>query len=174
MWDGLSPQLQGAIVGGLIGFVSSLVVGVSTLVLSRRLRRSGKLRCQINAWSGGAYGAIRESRTFTVRLLNEKEVGTALWNLRVVFYKNGNPWLSKRPTYTREPPPVDLVDLPPQVTVTQVFQLSFGVPSDAVEGADLTKARESDAIKLVADIPGDGEGAFEEDLPPWGGPDAPA
>lgn len=174
MWDGLSPELQGAVVGGLIVFVSSLVVGVTTLVLARWLRRRGKLRCQIDAWSGGAYGAIRENRAFTVRILNEREVGTALWNLRVVFYKDGNPWLSQRPTYTRDSSPVDLVDLPPQVTVTKVFQLAFGVPSDAVEGADLTKARESDAVKLVADIPGDGEGTFEEDLPPWGGPDAPA
>ncbi len=112
LWGGLSPQLQGAIVGGLIGFVSSFVTGVFTLLLARRLRRSGKLRCEINAWSGGSYGAVRDSRTFTVRLLNEKEIGTALWNLRVVFYKDGKPWLSQMPTQTRTQSPIDVVDLP--------------------------------------------------------------
>ena len=64
--------------------------------------------------------------------------------------------------------------LPPQVTITQVFQLGFGVPSDATEGDSLTKARGSDSIKFIADIPGEGEGAFEEELPTWGGPEPPS
>ncbi len=162
------PAVQGAAVGGLVGVIGSVVTGVSTLLLAYRLRRTGEIRHRSpNNWIGATYGAVQESRTFSIRLLNERDTGTALWDLQVVFYKDGRPWLSQVPRQTQADTPVDLLDLPPNETVTQVFKVTFNTGGDA-----LRKARESDRIKLIANIPG--EGTFEEDLPSWGTQDSPS
>lgn len=161
-----TPALKGAAVGGLIGVIGSIVTGALTQVLARHLRRTGELRRRLNAWMSANNGAEMESRTFSIRLLNERDTGTALWDLQVVFYKDGKAWLSQKPQRTRYQIVVDVVDIPPYETVTQVLQIRFNTVDPA-----LTKARESDRIVLVAEIPG---GAmFEESLPLWNLPESP-
>lgn len=109
----------------------------------------------------------KESRTFTIRLLNEKDVSTALWNLRFVFYKDGNAWLERRPRESGTDKPIEVLDLPPQVTVTKDLTIGFDVPRGRIPGGELEKVKESDKIEFVADIPGKGKNAFREDLPRW-------
>jgi hypothetical protein len=166
-WGELAPPLQGTIIGGLLGFLSSSITGVLTVFLGRWLRRSGTLHRQIRAWSGNSLGTISESRSFTLRLLNERDVSTALWNLRIVFYKKGNTLLSRRPKESITKTPIEVLDLPPQVTVSKVFSIAFDVPDESRLGDDLTKVKEADRVEFVADIPGEKKGAFKERLPLW-------
>src|SRR5215212_3952927 len=79
-----APRLRGPIVGGLIGVVASAV----TLFGQYYVRRSGELYWQVEAWSHSQDGMLNVRRDFVLRILNPREVGTALWNVRVVFYKN--------------------------------------------------------------------------------------
>ncbi len=160
------PAVQGGIVGGLIGLIASQ----SSLWMQRWLRKQGPLQREVHAWRNVGEGTVRESRTFIIRLLNEREVGTALWNLRLVFYKDGAAWLRRRPReMAPSDKPVEVCDLPPQVTVTRTLRIWFDKPGDHLPGAGdaLAKAKESEEIELVADIPGEGEAAFKAQLPLW-------
>jgi hypothetical protein len=160
------PAVQGAAVGALAGIATSIVAGTATLLLARHLRRTGEIRQRTDAssWMFANSGVDVESRVFSIRLLNERDIGTALWDLQVVFYKDGKPWFYEPPLERQTSSPVDVVDLPPYKTVTQVFSIVFYKGGDAFR-----KAGESDKIKLVADLP-DG-GVFEADLPRWNAPD---
>lgn len=97
--DSSAPVLsvQGAIAGGLLGLASSQ----GALLVQRHLQRSGDVHCVVQAWTGGkassggmGYGNEGAHRTFDVKFLNERDVGTALWNMRAEFYKNGHLSLS--------------------------------------------------------------------------------
>ena len=158
-----SPRLQGVIVGGLIGVVASVV----TLFGQYYLRRSDPLIWDIKAWSASQDGALNTWRDFVVRILNTREIGTALWNVRVVFYKDSEQPFGVTPRLSvgevSEQRLIEVIDLPPQETVTRHLRVSF--PSNEV--ASIDKVKNADRVKLVADIPGEGKNVFEEDLSLW-------
>jgi hypothetical protein len=77
------PAVQGGIVGGLIGLLSSQV----TLYFQRLLRERGKLRCSVRAWTNARGGTEREERSFNISFFNEKDVNLALWDIKVKFHK---------------------------------------------------------------------------------------
>lgn len=153
------PRLRGPIVGGLIGVVASAV----TLLGQYYLRRSDPLWWQISeAWSSSKDGVISSQRTFMVRIINTREVGTALWNVRVVFYKNDQEPFAVTPTLSQgEKSLIEVIDLPSQQTVTLHLRVEFRTN----DVASIEKVKNADKVKLLADIPG--ESPFEEDLPAW-------
>jgi hypothetical protein len=169
------PPVQGAIAGGLLGLVSSQ----GALLVQRYLRRTGDVHCSIRAWTGagdriatlGMGGGEGEHRDFSVNLLNERDVATALWHIRVEFYRDGVPWYSVEPvkatSYTDK---VDYLDLPSQTTVRRNLTLNI-VAEDDLGRSNLQKVKDSDEVKLVAEVPGQQE-LFEKDLPLWDAPDA--
>jgi hypothetical protein len=153
-----TPRFQGVIVGGLIGMVAGLIISF----VQHHLRRSGKLHREIRAWTTVSDAGEKSTRRFVLRILNEKDVGTALWNLKVVFYKYGKrlhdetPWETIREMASTVM--VDQIELPSQVTVEKILTLEL-------YSTDLQKATDADAIRIVADIPGGS--VFEENLPSW-------
>lgn len=82
--------------------------------------------------------------------------------MRVVFYKDAQETLAVPPRLSEpEQDLVEIIDLPPQQTVTLHLQVAF--PSENV--GDIEKAKSADKVKFLADIPG--ENPFEENLPVW-------
>ena len=84
-----------------------------------------------------------------------------------MFHKQGTAWLERRPIDEGTHEPIEVLDLPPQVTVTKEL-------SRELEGDELKQVKESDKIEFIADIPGKGENAFKVGLPLWGEGRAPA
>ena len=143
-----SPRLQGVIVGGMIGVVGSTV----TLFGQYYLRRSTPLIWDIKAWSDSRDGVLNTWRDFVVRIVNTREIGTALWNVQVVFYKKGEePFaITPRLSVVGDQPLIEVIDLPPQETVTR--HLRVLLPTSEVDPID--KVKTADKVKLLADIPG--------------------
>ena len=152
------PRLRVPITGGLIGVVASAI----TLFGQYYLRRSDPLVWQIDAWSSSNDGVLNVTRDFVVRILNPRDAGTALWNVRVVFYENGKETLSMIPRLSvGNQALIEVIDLPSQETVMRKLRISF----PANEVASIEKAENADRVKLVAMYP-DGS-VFEDDLEKW-------
>jgi hypothetical protein len=176
----MSPELQGVLVGGLVGFVSS----IGTLIVARWLRsRWGNVRCEI-AWlpeqTAGSVDSpggleVRERR-LTVTFLNRKEVPVTVWGMQVVFYKGGKPldeWL--RPNMQFAVPgggirPMDLVNLPPRVHITSTMSLHVfrNLDDDSLRGQKLQAVHEADRVEFVAIL--DGARDIKTELAPWNDP----
>ena|SRR5918995_623368 len=153
-----SPRLQGVIVGGMIGVVGSAV----TLFGQYYLRRSAPLIWDIKAWSDSQDRVLNTWRDCVVRIVNTREIGTALWNVQVVFYRKGEEPFAITPRLSvGEQPLIEVIDLPPQKTVTRHLRVS--IPTNEV--ASIDKVKTAGKVKLRADIPGGG--LFEDDLPAW-------
>ncbi len=152
--------LASAIIGAIIG-------SMLTLVGARFLRRRGKVQSFIIAWLRVGEEPARERRVFEIRLHNEKDVSTTLWRLRFVFHKEGEAWLKRRPREAGTDEPIEVLDLPPWVTVTKKLAIGFDKPRGGIPGDELKKVKESDKIEFIADIPGKGEDTFKAGLPLW-------
>jgi hypothetical protein len=100
-----------------------------------------------------------------------------LWNIRVEFYRDKVRWHSVqlRSAVSYETI-VSYLDLPSQVTVHRALTIDFLTERSDKENAAraenaLQKAKDSDEIKLVGEVPGQEE-PFEQNLPLWDDPDA--
>lgn len=153
----LSPQLQGALVGGLIGLVSSL----SALLVQRRMRTRGEVHCEIVAWVGSAVSpGVFEEKHFEVRFFNEKEVGVGLWNVVVEFRdEEGRLMAGLYPKFVVDGRPVEVLDLPSRVPLSWTMTVTAGGP------IQLPKVRRAPTVRFTADLPGGGR--FEKAMPTW-------
>ena len=91
-----------------------------------------------------------------MRLLNERGVATALWNMRVEFYKKGNPSPSNELVGKDPYKPVDYLDLVSQVKVERVLRMPFKRSQYYDWQSDFDKAQDPDQLRLVGENPGRG------------------
>ncbi len=149
-----TPAVQGAIVGGLIGLITSQ----AALFVSRYLRERGKVICEVDAWVGSATGGDPERRHLRVRIQNTREVDVGLWGIRVVFSKRGEQQLALPLRFANDGRDVEVWHLPSKVPISRVLEV--------VAGADHFQiAREADKAELVMIMAGEGE--YRRELPHW-------
>ncbi len=152
--DWLSPPLQGALVVGLIGLVSSLVV----LFAARYLRERGEVICEVDGWMGGSLSVDLEERHFRVKLQNKKDVGVDLWSVRAVFYVEGEQPLFLPPRFADTGQDVEVMNLPPREAISRMMLVEAGADH-------LRIAREAERAELVMGVAGGGE--LRRSLPHW-------
>lgn len=155
--DWLSPPLQGALVGGLIGLVSSL----AALLVQRHMRTRGEVHCKIVAWVGSAISPdVFEERHFEVRFFNEKEVGVGMWNVLVEFRdEEGGLMAGLYPKFADNGRTVEVLNLPSRVPLSWTMIVTAGGP------IQLPKVRRAPTVRFTADLPGGGR--FEKAMPTW-------
>jgi hypothetical protein len=154
---GSSPELQGAIVGGFIALAGSF----GALLMNRYLRERGELQCEINAWVHTYANPGQEARDFEVRFFNNKDVSTALWNIRVEFFKDDALSVSLNPKNLTTGAPIEELNMPSRVTLSWVMRLQAS--EDAEE--HLRQVQETDRSEFVGTIPGGKE--FRREMVPW-------
>ena len=109
--DPITPLL-GSLAAGLVSG------GVGGAVAAYILRRLGDVDCEITGWRKSMTSSATESYRFTAKFFNNKEVATALWNIRVAAYaQNGQEIDSIVPVSGLGELPE--LDLPPGVTITR-------------------------------------------------------
>ena len=172
------PAIQGGIVGGLIGLLSSQVA----LLVGRYLRERGEVLLEIkDGWAGSErldvskeyisqasdfeLAPLRDVRAFEVRLRNTKEVVVSLWDFSVVFSRGEEHLASLTPHLAATGQPLDLLNIPPKVAVSHVVRIS--VSKDA---AMLRKVWRADKVEMTVTVAG--EGQLSAALPRWTEPDA--
>jgi hypothetical protein len=145
----MSPDTLAAGVFGIAGAVVGTLLG---LFGERWARTLGKVRCEIKWLSARGAGSRPnvevQERQLEVTFLNRKDVPVTVWDMQVVFYKEGKPLGEEERPSTRlvdaNVPggrgPLDLVTLPPRVHVKQTISVEPGhnehVKQRAVEAAD--------------------------------------
>jgi hypothetical protein len=174
----VSPAAQAAIIGGiaggLVGGIFTLLGVVVGLFGERWVRRVGEVRCTVDKWypqqtgprPGG--GATAQERRLQVTFLNRKEMPVIVWEMRVEFYKGGEPleeWARPSVQFvdvpTGQSSPQDPVNLPPYVPVTRTISVT---PVDTHQ--KLRALEEADRAEFVANLLG-AEDKREELSPPW-------
>jgi hypothetical protein len=157
------PAVQGGIVGGLIGLLSSQ----ATLYVQRWLRERGELRCSVRAWTNATAGTEREERSFELQFFNEKDVNLALWDIKVKFYKPGEPPVTRIPKAVPGTigagSTVSSLNLPSRVTTDYALVVKANEETQA-------QLKASDRAEFVGTFPG-GEG-FTCEMPAWDDPTA--
>jgi hypothetical protein len=98
LFQGLSPEAQAAVIGGIAGgAVGGLVGGFFTLVGvvvglfgEPMVRRVGKVRCEIGSWRRNTGNSEAPwERLLEVTFFNGKELPVVVWKMQVEFYKGG-------------------------------------------------------------------------------------
>ena len=153
------PAVQGGIVGGLVGLLSSQ----ATVYIQRLLRERGEVRCFVRAWSNATTGGERELRAFEMRFFNEKDVSIALWDVKVEFHKNDESPITVFPLGGAYGTPgygarFSSLNLPSRVAVDYPMYMEVGEEN-------LQKLKDSERVEFVGTIPG-GE-VFRKELPSW-------
>lgn len=127
----MSPE---AIAVGVFSIVGTLLGVVAGLFGERWVRSWGEVRCEIADWTinVGALAGPEES-LLEVRFLNEKELPVVVWELRMEFYKGGEPleaWAHPTTQFVDEVTgrrsPLGPVNLPPRVAVSRTISLAAG------------------------------------------------
>jgi len=138
------PAVQGAIVGGLIGLMTSQ----ATVLVQRYLRGRGNVECVLSEWRQVASGS-RVGYRCTAKFFNHKDVTVALWNITIVFYtETGAKLGSVEPGTDYDTNPRN-IDLPSRVSRDKMLQV------EGPSGGDLQQWTENAArIVLRADMPG--------------------
>jgi hypothetical protein len=77
-----------------------------------------------------------------------------LWNMRVEFYKKGNPSPSNELVGKDPYKPVDYLDLVSQVKVERVLRMPFKRSQYYDWQSDFDKAQDPDQLRLVGENPG--------------------
>jgi hypothetical protein len=186
----VSPETEAAIIGGIAGggvggFFTLLGVALG-LFGQRWVRRIGEVRCVLVAWKdhGSTVNASRESgkdineRRLEVKFLNRKDETVTVWDMRVVFYKQGQPLDEEdRPDmqFVGESArtPLGPVDLPPRETVTRVISVypHRNVDYPEQQAKKLEAVHEADKVEFVATMVGAKDVSKEltrwHDLTPW-------
>ncbi len=167
------PAIQGGIVGGLIGLLSSQVA----LIVDRYLKERGEVLFEIkDGWAGGEYlnvpkeyirqasdfelASLREARHFEVRLRNTKDVVVSLWDFSVVFSRGEEHLASLTPHLAATGQPLDLLNIPPKVAVSHVVHISI-----SKDPAKLRNVWRADQVEITVTV--DGEGQRSAALPRW-------
>jgi hypothetical protein len=159
----MSEAVQGAIVGGLIGLIGSLVVSRATLRTEHQLKRRGELLYEIEAWTAFNPGGDN-ARDLSLLFFNNTQTDAAFWKIGIEFREE-----EEGPRYklmlsdalTRER--VDTMSLPSGQPVScrlRAFEDTDIVPPDA--------PRPSMNLELVGEMPGGKE--FRVQLPSWHAP----
>jgi hypothetical protein len=141
------------------------LLGVALGLFGERwVRRRGDVRCSIDSWQNVTdTGIPNEERKVEATFLNEKDVNAVVWNIQVVFHKEGQDPFCPTLTFSDGPSRgqvVGVLNLPPWVAVTRRMKVSLYYPDD------LQKAKEADRAEFVATIAGVGK-KREELRPPW-------
>ena len=164
----MSPETLAAVIGGVAGGVVGGVLGIVGVAVGlfgeRWVRRRGDVRCSIDSWHNvtDTGRSVTEDREVEATFLNEKDVNTVVWNIQVVFHKEGQDPFCPTLTFSDGPSRgqvVGVLNLPPWVAVTRRMKVSLHYPDD------LQKAKEADRAEFVATIVGIGE-KREELRPP--------
>jgi hypothetical protein len=154
---GMSPDVIAVGVFSIVGAVAGAVAGL----LGERWRRSwGKVRYEIDAWTGeeiSSFGAP-EARHFEVDIYNEKEFALALWDIHMeVVPEDGEPErVGLELTSTGER--VSMLNLPSHVAISEVMRVT-------ARGATLHRIKHARKLRFVGIIPGGKE--FSKELPRW-------
>ena len=149
----MSPELVGALWGACIAGVFTLLGVALGLFGERWVRRRGDVRCSIDSWHNVTdTGIPNEEREVEATFLNEKDVNAVVWNIQVVFHKEGQDPFCPTLTFWDGPSRgqvVGVLNLPPWVAVTRRMKVS----------------QEADRAEFVATIAGVGK-KREELRPP--------
>ena len=160
----MSPETLAAVIGGVAGGVVGGVLGIVGVAVGlfgeRYIRERGKVRCEIDAWTGAdnpSFGAP-EVRHFEVNLYNEKDVALALWDIHVEFVpEDGEPErVGLELTSTGER--VSMLNLPSHVAISEGMRVT-------ARGATLHRIQHARKLRFVGIIPGGKE--FSKELPRW-------
>jgi hypothetical protein len=167
--------LYGAILAGVFGIFGTLLGVVLGLFGERWVRTRGKVRCDIRwrntrgAGGPGSPGGFEvQQRQLEATFLNYKDVPVTVWEMRVDFYKGGEPLNDEeRPQVefagsrggTR--PRFELATLHPRIPVTRTVIVSPGHNETVRQRA----VEEADRIEFVAVI--EGAKVKRKRLAPW-------
>jgi hypothetical protein len=173
---GMSSQLPGVVVGGLV----SLIVAVVLMFVQRLLRTLGELRREVTWTSGGFTGGRSPGRKgvgreFEAKFCNTRDVDIALWDIRLEFYKGSERTARLSLNFADDPnrSPVRVLNLPSKIAISRTMEMVVeGDTWDAVNPT-LRLLKEANRAEFVGVIPG-GEEIREEireelkgEPPPW-------
>jgi hypothetical protein len=149
------------IVTGVFTLLGSLLGVALGLFGERYIRERGKVRCEIDAWSGEenpSFGAP-EVHHFEVNIYNEKDVALALWDIHMeVVPEDGEPERVGLQFARTTGEWVSVLNLPSRVAISEGMRVTAG-------GATLYRIKHARKLRFVGVIPGGKE--FSKDLPRW-------
>jgi len=170
------PAVQGGIVGGLIGLISSQVA----LFVARYLRERGEVDFDAKGWVRSVrttfpeddiskaddldLDVVTEERHIAVRVHNPKDVSVSLWDFSVTFSKGGRQVLALIPYDTESTYRLDLLNVPAQEGVSRWVRVSV-----SQSAKQLRQVYEADKVEIHVTVAG--EGQLSEELPSWSAPD---
>lgn len=174
--QGLSPEAQAAVIGGIAGGVAG---GVFTLlgVLfglfgERWVRRWGRVHCdthwRVQRTKFRPDDALVLERRLDILFLNRKDVDVTVVEMRVEFYKGGKPFDEERaPTVEfvderDETKPLSSVNLPSRKPVPLTIRVAYEKDNVFRLGA----LEEADRARFVARLDG-ARDKRKELRPPW-------
>jgi hypothetical protein len=154
-------RVASALTATLITAVLSVVGALGGVwwgqVLEDRRRRRGEVWRHVRAWVDDttSHSGDTETRTFDIRFFNDRDVNTALWDVRVECYREGSllDTIDPRPV----PPPhmpvpdeAEPIDLESRKSVYKSLQL-------VAEGEELSLVKSADQLLFVATMMPDDE-----------------
>ena len=159
----MSNAVQGAIVGGLIGLIGSLVVSRATLRAEHQLKRRGLLRYEIEAWTAFKPGGDN-ARDLSLLFFNDTQTDAAFWKVGIEYRaEEEGPRYKLRLFNGPTDEVVDTMSFPSGQPVScelRAYEYRGLAPPDA--------PRPSRNLELVGEMPGGKE--FRIQLPPWHAP----
>jgi hypothetical protein len=100
----------------------------------RWVRSWGDVRCNIDSWHDvtDTGRSVTEDREVEVTFLNEKDLNAVVWNIQVVFHKEGDEPFCPTLTFSDEPGRgglVGVLNLPPWIAVTRRMMVALYTPT---------------------------------------------
>src|ERR687897_246019 len=134
--------------------------------LEDKRRRRGEVRREVRAWveETTSTSGDTETRIFDIRFFNDRDVNTALWDVKVECYREGSllVTISPRPVPPQHmpvPEEVEPIDLESRKSVYVSLQL-------VAEGEELSLVKSADKLQFVATMMPDDEKVSKR-LPAW-------
>jgi hypothetical protein len=159
----------------IVGLIATVLVGLTGVVVGpfvkRYVRTMGKVQCNVVSWhpQRSAYspgGNIVEERRLQVRFVNGKDLPVTVSEMRVEFYREGQPledWTRPQLEFADEHDqkrPLGLVNVPAHEH--QEWTISVTPGRDDI----VRELKEADRAVFVASIDGVGDKRVEL-TPPW-------
>jgi hypothetical protein len=183
--EGMSPDVVAAGVFGIAGTVAGALLGaLAGLFGARWVRTWGEVRCEIEWWpTRGTTNASRPSgnqfleRQLKATFLNRKDVPVTIWDIQVVFYKDGQPLDEAQRPYigladSPQKSPFDFVNLPPHIPTARTLSVDpqHSAADDRQQAiANQRAVEEADRVEFVATIDA-ARGTLKGDLALWDDP----
>jgi hypothetical protein len=147
----MASQLPGVVVGGLV----SLVVAVVLLFVQRYLREHGEIYREVSWTIPLRTGSKNLEHGFEGRFVNQKDVDTALWEIRLEFHKGGERVGNPLTCYlTDSNEAVRFLNLPSRVSIVREMHIQISA-SNLDELKDMLRPlAEADGAEFVGAIPG--------------------